>query len=171
MSVFHRKGARKLAHRSNLYPVYIAAAVLVVLIAALVTTVVLGRRFSAQLDLNRKQLSEHIQSELNLAVRAFDEVDLPTANLEESIIPAMRLHLYAADAMNDVLSSVYGADASIFTSDLYRNIVMALDAIEASRKAGQTTNNDLAALKEFMAQLESDMNTKFQSVNLLMPQT
>jgi hypothetical protein len=171
MRFFHLKRPRATAHRSNLYPVYAVIALGLALVIALgVVSAIMVRR-SKTLEGGYNTLTAHIQTDLNMVLRTFSQAGLPNAELQSDIIPNMRLYLYAADSFNEVLIDMYGQNAAVVDDALNQQITLQLDEIERLIKTGLSTQDALAKLTGYMAQLEADMASKFAYNNLLLPQT
>ena len=115
-------------------------------------------------------LFRSIQTDLNMALRTFDQASLPSVDLAGEVVPGMRQYLYAANSFNEVLVSQYGQSASIVDENLYRQINLALDDIEKLVVKGQSTDNALSQLGQYMATLKTTMEEKFSFNNLLLPQ-
>lgn len=171
MRFFRLKRPRATAHRSNLYPVYGVIAVLIALAIALTVVSVLLTQRANRLEAGYNALTGHIQADLNMALRTFDEASLPKADLAGTIIPQMRMYLYAADSSNEVLVDQYGKGASVLDENLYQQINLALDDIDKLVKVGQSTDDALSQLSSYMATLKTNMAAQFSYNNLLLPQT
>jgi hypothetical protein len=170
MRFFRLKRPRAKAHRSNLYPVYAVIAVFVALALALgVVSLMLTQR-AKRLESGYNLLAGHIQTDLNMALRTFEQASLPKADLAGDIVPGMRMYLYAADSFNEVLVDQYGSGASVLDESLYQQINLALDDIEKLVKVGQSTDDALLQLNQYMATLKTNMEAKFSYNNLLLPQ-
>lgn len=169
MPFFRLKRQRNLEHRSTLYPAYIAGGVILALAVALVVMCVLHARANGRLSTQREFLIGQVQSELNQVVRAFSQVDLPTADISGSIVPTLRQHVYAADLIDEALEDGFGTEAALFDHALYQNITLCLDELATDIKTGQSTAGSVDALREYIVQLESMLTARFASVNMLMP--
>jgi hypothetical protein len=82
----------------------------------------------------------------------------------------MRMYLYAAETANEVLVEQYGPGASLLDENLYQQINLALDDIEKLVKTGQSTDDALSQLSQYMATLKTNLEEKFSYNNLLLPQ-
>jgi hypothetical protein len=170
MRFFRLKRPRAKAHRSNLYPVYAAIALFAVLAIALGVVSGLMVSRAKRLETGYNALINHIQTDLNMALRKFDDASLPKADLAGDIVPEMRMYLYSADSFNDVLTQQYGGDASVLDDALYQQITLALNDIERLVRTGQSTDEALLQLGQYMATLQTTLSDKFSFNNLLLPQ-
>ena len=170
MRFFRLKRPRATAHRSNLYPVYAVIALIAALAIALAVVSVLLSQRAKRLEAGYNALAGHVQTDLNMALRTFDEASLPKVDLAGEVVPGMRMYLYAADTANEVLVDQYGQGASLLDENLYQQITLALDDIEKRVAKGQSTDSALTQLGQYMATLKTNMESKFSYNNLLMPQ-
>jgi len=170
MRFFRLKRPRATAHRSTMYPVYAVIAVIVALVIALSVVSILLAQRSKRLEAGYNMMTGHIQTDLNMALRTFDQASLPSADLAGEVVPGMRQYLYAANSFNEVLVSQYGQGASIMDDNLYRQINLALDDIVKLVGKGQSTDDALSQLSQYMATLRATMEEKFSFNNLLLPQ-
>lgn len=171
MRFFRLKRPRATAHRSNLYPVYAVIAVFVALAIALSVVSVMLTNRAKRLETGYNTLVAHIQTDLNMALRTFEQSSLPKADLAGTIVPGMRMYLYSADSFNEVLTDQFGQGASVLDENLYQQINLALDDIEKLVNVGQSTDDALSQLSAYMATLKTNMESKFSYNNLLLPQT
>lgn len=170
MRFFRLKRPRNTVHRSNLYPVYAVIAVFAALVIALSVVSILLTQRSKRLESGYNVLAGQIQSDLNMALRTFETSSLPGADLAGEVAPAMRMYLYTADALNEVLVDQYGKGASVLDENLYQQINLALDDIVKLVNIGQSTDNSMQQLSSYMATLKTNMEAKFSYNNLLLPQ-
>ena len=170
MRFFRLKRPRATAHRSNLYPVYAVIAVFVALAIALSVVSILLTQRSKRLEEGYNVLAGLIQTDLNMALRAFEESGLPGADLSGDVVPAMRMYLYTADSLNEVLVDQYGKGASVLDENLYQQINLALDDIVKLVNIGQSTDAAITQLSAYMATLKTNMEAKFSYNNLMLPQ-
>ena len=170
MRFFRLKRPRATAHRSTLYPVYAVVAVFAALAIALSVVSILLTQRAKRLEAGYNLMAGHIQTDLNMALRTFDQASLPSVDLAGDVVPGMRQYLYAASSFNEVLVSQYGQNASFVDENLYRQINLALDDIEKLVVKGQSTDNALSQLSQYMATLKTTMEEKFSFNNLLLPQ-
>lgn len=168
MKAFKIKRSRSPVHKSRHYPLYAAIAVGLVLAVALTVTIIAKNRAQAQLDLGRQQLASQIQSNLNGAFRACEQMTLPGANVEGSLLPTMKQHMYAADEINRVMIDVYGRESSMIDGDIFSQIELAFTQIERSITEGQSITSAHQTLTSYMTQLETDLNARFAGTELLM---
>ncbi len=171
MRFFRLKRPRATAHRSNLYPVYAIIALIAALAIALTVVSVLLSQRAKRLEAGRDALAAHVQTDLNMALRTFDEASLPKADLAGEVVPGMRMYLYAAETANEVLVEQYGPGASLLDENLHQQINLALDDIEKQVAKGQSTDGALQQLGQYMATLKTDMEAKFSYNNLLLLQS
>jgi hypothetical protein len=153
-----------------MYPVYAVISLLAVLVIALAVVSVLLTQRAKRLETGYNALAGHIQTDLNMALRTFDQASLPKANLAGEVVPGMRMYLYAADTTNEVLIDQFGKGAAVLDEDLYQQISLALDDIEKLVNVGQSTDNALTQLGQYMATLKTNLESKFSYNNLLLPQ-
>lgn len=170
MRFFRLKRPRATSHRSNLYPVYAVIAVFAALVIALSVVSILLTQRSKRLEAGYHVLAGQIQSDLNLALRTFEESSLPNTDLAGEVVPAMRMYLYTADSLNEVLVDQYGKGASVLDENLYQQINLALDDIVKLVNFGQSTDGVISQLSAYMATLKTNMEAKFSYNNLLLPQ-
>jgi len=170
MRFFRLKRPRATAHRSNLYPVYAAIAVFAALAIALGVVSILLAQQSKRLESGYNVLAGQIQSDLNIALRTFEGASLPNADLAGEVAPAMKMYLYTANSLNEVLVDQYGKGASVLDETLYQQINLALDDIVKLINVGQSTDSAMSQLSAYMATLKTNMEAKFSYNNLLLPQ-
>ena len=170
MRFFRLKRPRSTAHRRNLYPVYAVIAVFVALVIALSVVSILLTQRSKRLESGYNVLAGQIQSDLNMALRTFEASSLPNVDLAGDMAPTMRMYLYTADSLNEVLMDQYGKGASVLDENLYQQITLALDDIVKLVNIGQSTDNAMQQLSSYMATLKTNMEEKFSYNNLLLPQ-
>ncbi len=171
MRFFRLKRPRATAHRSTMYPVYATIALITALAIALCVVSILLTQRAKRLESGYNALAGHIQTDLNMALRTFDQASLPKADLAGEVVPGMRMYLYAADAANEVLTNQFGESASLLDDNLYQQISLALNDIEKLVNVGQSTDGALSQLGQYMATLKTNMESKFSYNNLLLPQT
>ncbi len=171
MKFFRLSRPRNRRHPSRRYPLYAAAGAFAALAIALLVVGILRGRDASMLSENRAQLSSRIQSDLNMVLRAYDEMSLPKADISGSVLPTMRMHLYAADALNDVMTDIYGEDYSVIDSDFYHQITQTIDEIDKSISLGLTTDSATDQLGAYMLQMEGVLASRYGSDGVLLPKT
>lgn len=169
MKFFHLKRSRSRVHHTQRYPLY-GALSMVLVIAVVLAVVWVGKdRAEGSAALARQNLATSIQSDLNAAIRAYEKVSLPTANLEDDIFPTMRQHLYAARVGNRIMEDTY--KETVVDDKTLDQIESALKQVEHLRSLGQTGDADLSALGMVLAQMEADLSARFADTGLLLSRT
>ncbi|MBR2571111.1 MAG: hypothetical protein IKE30_03145 [Clostridia bacterium] len=156
-------------NRRKYYPLYACAALIVALAVALAAVCVLKARDARLLRFNREMLIDRIETDLNQTLRSYDKMALPNADVAGDILPDMRQHLYAADALNEVLVEVYGESWSVLDHDDYREIESVMDEVEKQISFGQKPEQARARLAAYMMVMQGRLTARFGGEALLMP--
>lgn len=168
MGFFKLKKTRSRVHHTQRYPQYAAVALLVLLAGALIVVSVLRGRAQGQLALGRQQLATQIQSNLGQATRAFERMSLPGADVQGDILPEMKLRLFAAGELNEVMIETYGPQSSMIDQDIFGQIDLAIAQITRNIAEGTSPRLAQDTLSSYMAQMEADLNARFAGSELLM---
>lgn len=170
MRVFQLKRSRNLANRSRFYPLYALAALSLTLAIALGVVGVLKARDSRVLSANREQLRSGIESDLTMVLRTYEQVSLPRADVAGELLPTMRMHLYSAYSLNNILTDTYGANSSVLDYELYNQLNAAMDEVDRQINAGQIVDYKSATLTSYIGEMQGVMAQAFGTGGL-MPQT
>ncbi|MEA4898925.1 hypothetical protein ACH6CV_16040 [Bacillota bacterium Meth-B3] len=168
MGFFKLKKTRSRVHPTQRYPRYAAIALLVALTGALIVVGVLKGRAQGRLAFGRQQLATQIQSNLGQATRTFEKMSLPGANVQGDILPAMKLHLFAAGELNKVMVETYGPQSSMIDQDIFGQIDLAIAQIARNIAEGTSPRLAQDTLSSYMTQMETDLNARFAGSDLLM---
>lgn len=162
--------SRNYLSKARRYPVYGLTVLSCVLAVALCVAVVFGYRSDQKAELSRSHLRTSIQSDLTMVLRTYDQLYLPRADMKGTLLPDMREHLYSAYAMNNILTSVYGARESILDNGFYTQITGAIDTIERQIDMGSVVDVQSSDLSGCMVDIEEKLVSIFGESSL-MPQT
>ncbi len=168
MKFFKLKKSRNRVHHTRRYPIYAGIAVVAALVLALAVVSILKSRTDGTLAANRRHLASQIQVNLSQAASACEKSSLPGANLPGDILPAMRLYLYAASELDDVMMDSFGADSSMIDETIFSQIDLSITQIERAIQEGKSTAAMLETLRAYMGQLEQDLEKRFAGTELLM---
>lgn len=161
------KRTRSRVNKRPLYPVYALCALCVLAVVALVAVIILNSRSVTALSNARARLSERTQQEINLALRAYDRIDLPGADLRGDILPEMRKNIYAAAALNQTFIDTYGMERAVAAPQTFTAMNDAIDRLDAAIQAGQTGTNEREQLKSAVLAIETEMAQRLAGSDLL----
>ena len=171
MKTLRLKRGRNPVHRTRRYPLYALLIALVAVSVALIIVSVAKKNITTAYERGREQIALSIQTNINEALRAFDRIALPGADVEGDILPSMRTHLYAAKALNDTMVDTYGAGSAIFENELFTQIENAIDQVEKSIVAGQSTQAARETLASHMTRMETAMAERLQGSEVFRSRT
>lgn len=162
MKTLRLKRGRNLVHHTRRYPMYALLIALLGVTIALTIVSVAKKNITQAYDRGREQIAMSIQTNLNEALRAFDRITLPGADIRGDILPSMRTHLYAAQALNEAMVDTYGPDSSVIENEVFTQIENAISEVEKSIVAGQSILSAREVLASQMTRMETAMAEKFE---------
>ncbi|MEE1200900.1 MAG: hypothetical protein U0L09_09630 [Christensenellales bacterium] len=117
------------------------AVILIVLIAAL--CIISGSRAHIQSEYAkaRNELTELLYTELYIMCQTFDQVAIPGAEIQDVIIPSMRDHYLAAQALNEALGAGFGSQNQMLDSHTLSALEAAFTAYDDAFRTGQPTDS------------------------------
>lgn len=170
MRFFTLKKSRNRVHHTQRYPLYAALIALAVALVVLTVMIVQKTRLEEQLRRNRLELADQAQTEVSIAMNAYNRIHLSGADLEGNLIPAMDEHLYAADRLSTILALSHGEQYGVMDHQLYLQIDQVLSEVTKHLTGGTSTTTTLEQLGTLIDKLQSEMEARYGETTLL-PQT
>lgn len=142
----------------------------------LMLTIILGvssgkNRTEAQLAETREIMAASIQSDMNEALRSCENIDRKNADLAGDVLPTMRLHMYAANEMNDALTEVFGEEYSMIDAERHDDFEAIMDEFDRLMVAGHSTDSTKEKLIACMDGFKVALSNRFTADGSLLPKT
>lgn len=171
MKTLRLRRARNPVHCTRRYPVYAAIAVGVALVVALIAVSVAKKNITNAYEKGRVQLAQSIQTNINEALRAFDRITLPNADVQGDILPTMRTHLYAARTLNEAMVDTYGITSGVVDAEVFTQIETAIDEVERSIDSGLSIQTARDTLSRYITSMETALIERFEGSDQLRSRT
>lgn len=154
MKLLRSKGPRYMkTNPAAMTKVYVIAGLAFVVCVALGVMSYLTVRNGQQANQARLQLRSGIETDLTQVVRTFEEISAPRADVQGTLLPKMRTHLYSAYAFNRVLTDAFGQGETVLDNQLYRDMEGAMDAMDKLIDQGQGITAAQGTLEEYVQQV------------------
>ncbi len=150
-------------------------AALIAVGAALIALCVFGligrARLAGRLDDLADYMAKSVRTDLNQAVQACDTLGRRNADTAGETLNNMKRFVYAAYRTNQLLVAARGESYSIIDTATYNNFQTLVGEYERLLANGQTTASVRTSLGDFMDALATTLAARFDSADLLLPQT
>jgi len=166
----NRKAMRPNIRISARMIVRIAAAVLAaVIVISLCISISACRNMQQRYTTARNRNGEAIYQNLYMLLRKNEETALAGADIEDSILPAMREYFLAARALNETMGDAYGARYSVLTPDQVNALESAFAGYDAAFKGGKSTTDAQNKMNAALQPIETILLERYDSDGLLLP--
>ena len=145
------------------------AAVALALIIALCISISLYRNMQERYTSARDSLGEAVYENLYMMLRRNEEISLAGADVQGTVLPAMREYFLAAQALNTSLQNTYGARYAVLSPDQTSALAKAFSDYDAAFKGGRPTDAAKSALASSMQQVQSLLDERFDEDGRLLP--
>ena len=171
MITVRRKRKRNLNNPSGRYRAW-AAAVLVVALMGLCAFGLIGRfRYADRLDDLGDFMAKAIRTDLNQALQSYDTIQRRGDDSALDALTNMKRYMYAAYRLNLSLVDARGERYSIIDTATYNSFQTIVGEYERLLANGQSTASVKTSLGNYMSAIENTLSTRFDSADLLLPQT
>ena len=171
MVTVKRKKKRSLESPAGRYRLY-AAAALALLLAGLCAFGLIGRfRYAGQLDDVSDFMAKAVRTDLNQALQAYDTLQRRGADAAPDALTNMKRYMYAAYRLNLSLVQARGERYSILDAATYNSFQTIVGEYERLLANGQSTATVKTSLGAYMSAIEDTLSARFDSADLLLPQT
>jgi len=171
MVSFRRTKRRNYTHPGEKYMIFGVAAMFVVMLIIMLGASSGKNRLETQLNETREIMAASIQRDLTQALRTYENIGRKNADLADDLLPAMRLHMYAANEMNEALSETFGEEYSMIAPEQYKTFETIMDEFDQLMAAGQSTDPAKEKLTACMSGLETALANRFTADGSLLPKT
>ena len=171
MITVRRNRKRNLNRRMGRAQLIALCAVGVALIALCVTAFAGQRRLSGRLDNLADYMAKSVRTDLNQAVQACGSLNRRSAEAAGDTLNNMKRYVYAAYRTNQMLVAARGESYSIIDTATYNNFQTLVGEYERLLANGQSTSAVRTSLNEFMDAVSTTLASRFDSADLLLPQT
>ena len=111
----------------------------------------------------RDRAGASLYSSLNLMTQTFDMVNVPTADVQNAILPQMKQLFYSAVSMNDLLTGAFSAKYQLLTADDVNSIESAFSAYDAAYRNDSSTDLAQSNMKACMTRVRELLSTRYVS--------
>jgi|GEM_PF-5280204 len=171
MVTVKRKKKRSLQNPAGRYKALLAAGLAVILIAVSAFGLAGRFRYAAIIDDLTDSMAKSIRTDLNQAVQAFNSLERRSTDTAGDTINNMKRYMYAAYRLNQSLVVARGETYSIIDTATYNNFQTITGEYERLLANGQSTSSVRTSLGDYMNALASTLESRFDSADLLLPQT
>lgn len=166
-----RKKKRSLQSPSGRYRLY-AAIALTLLLAALCAFGMAGRlHYADKLDDLGDFMAKAIRTDLNQALQAYDTLQRRGSDAAGDALINMKRFMYSAYRLNLSLVEARGERYSILDAATYNSFQTIVGEYERLLANGQSTATVKTSLGSYMSAIEDTLSSRFDSADLLLPQT
>lgn len=171
MVTVKRKRKRNLNSPSGRYALLAAAALIVALLVLCVFGLAGRFRCEARLDDLSDFMAKSIRSDLNQAMQSYDTILRKGDDSASDALGNMKRYMYAAYRLNLSLVTARGERYSIIDTATYNNFQTIVGEYERLLANGQSTAAVKTSLGNYMQAIEDTLSARFDSADLLLPQT
>lgn len=150
---------RKLTTRETLIAAGIA--VLIALIAILCISINMRAHIQDEYASVRNKIGESLYSNMYMMMQTFDMTSVPSADVQNAIIPQMEDYFVASTTLNDVLSNAYGQKYTVLTADHTTALKNAFSAYEKAFAEGSSTDLAYADMLNCMEMVRELLACRF----------
>jgi len=110
-----------------------------------------------------EELQQMVQGHLEAALSAYDGIDMRSANVEGVILPTMQEHLCYAQALDNAITNMFGAENEMFPAEVHQIFLNAMDEYRRAAKTGQSADRGRDTLDTFAEELRNTMTRHFDA--------
>ena len=171
MLSFRRTKRRNYMHPGEKY-LFFGVAVMFALMMIIMLGAASGKnRLENQLGETREIMAAAIQRNMASTMRTYENINRKNVDLADDVLPAMRLHMYAANEMNEALTETYGDEYSMINPDQYDAFEAVMDEFDQLMAAGHSTEPAKEKLLVLMNSFQTTLANRFTADGSLLPQT
>jgi hypothetical protein len=168
---FIRQKRRALA-QEKLSPVRLAVAIAVIALLTTLFIVIFSRRSAVvMLQQSEESLIASVYVNITALERSYQEMNLPGADVKNTILPKMRLDLNAAKTVNQILVEVYGDDRAVLTEEMFAQIDESIGYMSDIIDMGKSQDEAKQQMGACMEKVQTAMLQRFPKDTHLMPVT
>ena len=166
----HKKATPRNARISARMIAWIAAAVFIAaLVISLCISISACRNIQQRYTAARNRTGESVYQNLYMLLRKNDETTLSGADIEDSVLPAMREYFISARALNETLTDAYGARYSVLTADQINALEKAFSTYDLAFNVGKSTADAQNALNAALQPIEEILLERYDADGRLLP--
>lgn len=140
-----------------------ALGVIVALIVALCITSNARANMHREYAAVRDRAGANLYSNLNLMTQTFDMVDVPTADVQNAILPQMKELFHAAVALNQLLSQAYSSRYALLSDADIASVESAFDAYDEAYRTESSTDLARSNMQACMSRVRELLSTRYVS--------
>ena len=125
----------------------IALGVVILLVIVLCITISSRSHIHREYTNARNEIGEVLYTELYMLCQTFDQVTVPGAEVQDTIIPAMRDCYLSGQALNTALKNAFGSRYAVLSEDNIVQLDAAFEAYDAAFRSGKPTEDAQAAMQ------------------------
>lgn len=150
---------------------FIVAGIVVALTVALVVVTNSGKNTGVLLRQSEESLISSVYASITSLERSYEAMSLPGADVENDILPKMRLNLNAAKTVNKILVDVYGDDRAVLSDDMFTQIDESISYMESVIEMGKSQDDAKTQMGQCMEKVQIAMMQRFPQDTSMMPNT
>ena len=147
----------------------IAIALVAALIIALCISISMYANMHQQNESVRNRFGEAVYQNLYMLLRKSDELTLAGADIQGSVLPAMREYYLSACVLDEALGDAYGIRYSVMSSDYVAGLGTSFSDYEAALRGGRSTDQTRDALIAVVRQIEPLLLNRYDERGRLLP--
>jgi len=163
MAVFRRSTSRDLRHPVRKWLDACRKFGLIALLSLAITGFILFGTAQKKLNHMEEELQQMVQGHLEAALSAYDGIDMRSANVEGVILPTMQEHLCYAQALDNAITNMFGAENEMFPAEVHQIFLNAMDEYRRAAKTGQSADRGRDTLDTFAEELRNTMTRHFDA--------
>ena len=114
-------------------------------------------------DAVRNRIGEALYAELNLMMQTFDMTSVPSADVQNIILPQMKELFHRASALNEVLGEAYSPKYQVLTGNDVSAIESAFSTYESAFRDGTSTDLAQSNMLACMMRIRELLDTRYAS--------
>ena len=171
MVTVKRKKRRNLTSPLGRYKTLAALALALLLIGACAFGLIGRFRYADRLDDLGDFMAKAIRTDLNQALQSYDTIQRRGDDAASEALANMKRYMYSAYRLNLSLVAARSERYSIIDTATYNNFQTIAGEYERLLANGQSTASVKTSLGNYMSAIEDTLSSRFDSADLLLPQT
>ena len=146
-----------------------AIAVAAAMVAALCISIFNTRNIQSRYTAVRNALGDEVYQNLYMMIRRGEELGLAGADVQGTVLPAMKEYFIVARAFDRCLGASYGSRYAVLSEDELSALQRAFDAYDAAFKGGRSTDEPMAQLTQTLARVSETLALRYDEAGVLKP--
>ena len=142
------------------------AVLIVALIIALCISIHIRGNIQRQNAAINRQMGEALYYNLNMLRQTFDMTAVPTADIQNSVLPQMYEYFVASVTLNDLYKNCYDARYSVMTESDVNALRSAFSAYDQAFASGSSTDLAQADMQRCIDNIKDVLQTRFSGMSL-----